>query len=166
MPARSLIVLYGPARYQFEHSVLRDDINHRRVCIAYREFTTFYLPDGEKYDGAGEDVLNKAKMYWDHSTREGGVGIRKWIDRNKCYCSELNVKIVFLFMSSVYARGVGVNTENFPMCSISTAQVTRVPGISTQKCSGQGGFPQNDLFLYKNQNIFLLTRAVATTARK
>ncbi|KAG4071958.1 hypothetical protein HA402_006119 [Bradysia odoriphaga] len=77
MPARSLIVLYGPARYQFEHCVLREDINHRRVCLAYREFTTFYLCDGEKYDSAGKDVLNKAKLYWDHSTREGGVGMRK-----------------------------------------------------------------------------------------
>ena len=77
MPARSLIVMYGPARYQFEHCVLREDIKHRRVCLAYREFTTFYLPDGEKYDSAGKDVLSKAKLYWDHSTREGGVGIRK-----------------------------------------------------------------------------------------
>jgi len=77
MPVRSLIVLYGAARYQFEHCVLREDINHRRVCLAYREFTPFYLPDGEKYDVAGKDVLNRAKLYWDHSACEGGVGIRK-----------------------------------------------------------------------------------------
>lgn len=43
MPAQSLIVIYGSPRYQFEHSVLREDINDRRVCIAYREFTKPYL---------------------------------------------------------------------------------------------------------------------------
>lgn len=77
MPERSLIVLYGPARYQFEHCVLREDITHRRVCLAYREFTPFYLPDGDKYENEGKCVLEQAKSFWDHLTREGGVGIRK-----------------------------------------------------------------------------------------
>lgn len=76
MPELSLIVLYGPARYQFEHCVLREDIIERRVCLAYREFTPFYLPNGEKYN-EGKTVLNQAKLYWDHTSREGGVGIRK-----------------------------------------------------------------------------------------
>lgn len=43
MAARSLIIIYGSPRYQFEHSVLREDISDRRVCIAYREFTPRYL---------------------------------------------------------------------------------------------------------------------------
>lgn len=43
MPARSLLIIYGSPRYQFEHSVLREDISERRVCIAYREFTPNYL---------------------------------------------------------------------------------------------------------------------------
>lgn len=77
MPERSLIVLYGPARYQFEHSVLREDIFERRVCLAYREFTPLYLPEGEKYENDGKRVLNQAKLFWDHAAREGGVGIRK-----------------------------------------------------------------------------------------
>lgn len=77
MPALSLIVLYGPARYQFEHCVLREDITHRRVCLAYREFTSFYLPAGDKYENDGKDVLNRAKLFWDHVSRAGGVGIRK-----------------------------------------------------------------------------------------
>lgn len=42
LPANSLCVLYGAARYQYEHSVLREDVNTRRVCIAYREFTKMY----------------------------------------------------------------------------------------------------------------------------
>lgn len=77
MPALSLIVLYGPARYQFEHCVLREDITHRRVCLAYREFTSFYLPTGDKYENNGKDVLDRAKLFWDHVTRAGGVGMRK-----------------------------------------------------------------------------------------
>ncbi|XP_017859879.1 PREDICTED: alpha-ketoglutarate-dependent dioxygenase alkB homolog 4 [Drosophila arizonae] len=47
----SLIVLYGPARYQFEHSVLREDVTERRVCIAYREFTPMYIDGIDKDKG-------------------------------------------------------------------------------------------------------------------
>ena len=42
MPANSLLVMYGAVRYQYEHSVLREDVEGRRVCIAYREFTKPY----------------------------------------------------------------------------------------------------------------------------
>lgn len=63
MPNRSLIVMYGPARYQFEHSVLRDDITTRRVCIAYREFTPFYLNGGNETD-KGKSVLDMATSFW------------------------------------------------------------------------------------------------------
>lgn len=42
MPANSLLVMYGAVRYQYEHSVLREDVDERRVCIAYREFTKPY----------------------------------------------------------------------------------------------------------------------------
>lgn len=54
MPERSLLVLYGPPRYQYEHSVLREDITSRRVAIAYREFTIPYLKSGQKFDEAQE----------------------------------------------------------------------------------------------------------------
>lgn len=73
MPNRSLMVLYGPPRYQWEHSVLREDIAGRRVCVAYREFTPPYLCESmamatirvdelEK----GHQVLQQSKQYWDH----------------------------------------------------------------------------------------------------
>jgi DNA N6-methyl adenine demethylase len=54
MPARSLIVLFGPPRFQYEHSVLREDIVSRRVAIAYREFTIPYQKSNEKYNEAEE----------------------------------------------------------------------------------------------------------------
>ncbi|KAG5671658.1 hypothetical protein PVAND_001848 [Polypedilum vanderplanki] len=50
MPARSLFVLYGAPRYQYEHSVLREDITNRRVCIAYREFTKQYTDFNKLFD--------------------------------------------------------------------------------------------------------------------
>lgn len=49
MIAKSLMVIYGSPRYQYEHSVLREDITDRRVCIAYREFTKNYLHLSEHF---------------------------------------------------------------------------------------------------------------------
>lgn len=49
LPARSLMVIYGAPRYQYEHSVLREDITGRRVCIAYREFTIPFLHMSEHF---------------------------------------------------------------------------------------------------------------------
>lgn len=65
MPNRSLIVMYGPPRYQFEHSVLRLDVKSRRVCIAYREFTPLYLKNGVHF-GKGESILQTAQSFWTH----------------------------------------------------------------------------------------------------
>ncbi|XP_031617536.1 alpha-ketoglutarate-dependent dioxygenase alkB homolog 4 [Contarinia nasturtii] len=63
MPNRSLIVLYGSPRYQFEHSVLRTDITSRRVCIAYREFTPMYLSNGESF-AHSVPIFETAKSFW------------------------------------------------------------------------------------------------------
>lgn len=65
MPARSLLVIYGPARYDWEHCVLREDILSRRVCLAYREFTPPFLPSGTQAQ-VGEEVLKQAALFWDH----------------------------------------------------------------------------------------------------
>lgn len=65
MPRRSLLVMYGPPRYQWEHSVLREDITERRVCLAYREFTPMYLEGGSEY-AKSEQVFCKAQAFWDH----------------------------------------------------------------------------------------------------
>ncbi|XP_030376648.1 alpha-ketoglutarate-dependent dioxygenase alkB homolog 4 [Scaptodrosophila lebanonensis] len=62
MPNLSLIVLYGPARYQFEHAVLREDVRERRVCIAYREFTPMYIDGKDKPQGDG--VRAKSMVFW------------------------------------------------------------------------------------------------------
>lgn len=54
MPQRSLLIIYGSPRYQFEHSVLREDISSRRVAIAYREFTIPYQKNNYKHREAKE----------------------------------------------------------------------------------------------------------------
>jgi alkylated DNA repair protein alkB family protein 4 len=65
MPRRSLLVMYGPARYIWEHSVLREDVLQRRVCLAYREFTPTYLERGTRAS-EGSAILDMAKNFWDH----------------------------------------------------------------------------------------------------
>lgn len=60
MPARSLLILTGQARYQWEHRVLRDDVKSLRVCLAYREFTPPYLKGGVKYSETIDSIFDKA----------------------------------------------------------------------------------------------------------
>lgn len=64
MPRRSLLVLYGAARYDWEHQVLREDITERRVCLAYREFTPPYLEGGGHYEKS-QIIFEKAKCFFD-----------------------------------------------------------------------------------------------------
>ena len=65
MPRRSLLVLYGAMRYSYEHSILREDLPQRRVCITYRELTPPFLQYGDK-SSIGEQILKTAKKFWDH----------------------------------------------------------------------------------------------------
>jgi len=60
-PSRSLVIMHGPARYYFEHCVLRRDIKERRVCIALREFTPRYLQPEE---ATGQIVLQAASKFF------------------------------------------------------------------------------------------------------
>lgn len=62
MPQRSLLVMYGSARYDWEHQVLREDISSRRVCIAYREFTPPYLKTGAMYESV-HNIYSNALNY-------------------------------------------------------------------------------------------------------
>lgn len=65
MPRRSLLVIYGSPRYEWEHGILRQDITTRRVCITYRELTPPYLPYGPESE-IGEKILKASKEFWDH----------------------------------------------------------------------------------------------------
>jgi len=63
LPARSLLVMYGEPRYEWEHSISRADIRERRICVAYRELTPTYLPGGRE-EGMGRLVLEQAAKFW------------------------------------------------------------------------------------------------------
>ncbi|XP_019757461.1 alpha-ketoglutarate-dependent dioxygenase alkB homolog 4 [Dendroctonus ponderosae] len=64
MPKNSLLVMYGSARYDYEHRILREDITERRVCLAYREFTPIYLEGGQFYE-EGKLVTKISKEFFD-----------------------------------------------------------------------------------------------------
>lgn len=68
MPKRSLLIMFGSARYDWEHQLLREDISNRRVCIAYREFTPPYLKNGYEFDHVKE-VHHNAEKFWDDVTK-------------------------------------------------------------------------------------------------
>ena len=62
MPEGSLMVLYGDARYKWEHCVLREDVKSRRVCLAYRELTPPYINNSSRNEEV-EDILQKALIF-------------------------------------------------------------------------------------------------------
>ena len=63
LPRRSLLVMYGEPRYDWEHCILRRDIISRRVVIAYREFTPTYLPNGNQ-EAIGKEILEAAQNFF------------------------------------------------------------------------------------------------------
>ena len=63
LPRRSLLVMWGSARYNWEHSIRRADIKERRIVIAYRELTPTYLPGGPESD-VGAEILEQASRWW------------------------------------------------------------------------------------------------------
>ena len=63
LPRRSLLVMYGEPRYDWEHCILRRDIINRRVVIAYREFTPTYLPNGT-HESTGKEILDMAQNFF------------------------------------------------------------------------------------------------------
>lgn len=72
MPRRSLMVLFGGPRYQWEHCVLREDVRARRVCVAYREFTPPYLPEyaSEKQQTMAEAEEKQQEQHADKALAE------------------------------------------------------------------------------------------------
>jgi len=69
LPQRSLLVMFGSSRYDWEHCVLRSDISARRVIIAYRELTPPYLPSGP-LEAVGSEILEQASKFWEENKNE------------------------------------------------------------------------------------------------
>ncbi|XP_072285682.1 alpha-ketoglutarate-dependent dioxygenase alkB homolog 4 isoform X1 [Pyxicephalus adspersus] len=48
LPRRSLVVLYGDARYSWKHAIYRQHIKKRRVCSTFRELSEEFMAGGAK----------------------------------------------------------------------------------------------------------------------
>ena len=62
MPRRSLIVVYGPARYEWKHAVLRCHVTGRRLATTFRELTPEFLAGGAS-EKLGKTVTHLASTY-------------------------------------------------------------------------------------------------------
>lgn len=56
MPARSLVIVHGDARYNWHHSIKRHDIKSRRIAMTWREFSDEITNEAE-FDEFVSDVL-------------------------------------------------------------------------------------------------------------
>ncbi|KAF9408834.1 hypothetical protein HW555_011608 [Spodoptera exigua] len=63
MPRRSLIIIYGEARYNWEHSVLREDIASRRGNLPPP-----YL-NGDQQE-IGNTIRKIGQNFWDHKGKK------------------------------------------------------------------------------------------------
>ncbi|XP_070591313.1 alpha-ketoglutarate-dependent dioxygenase alkB homolog 4 [Erythrolamprus reginae] len=62
LPRRSLVVLSGPARYQWKHAIYRNHIKSRRICITFRELTAEFSLGGEQEE-LGNNLLDIALTF-------------------------------------------------------------------------------------------------------
>ncbi|XP_063002688.1 alpha-ketoglutarate-dependent dioxygenase alkB homolog 4 [Elgaria multicarinata webbii] len=62
LPRRSLVVLYGPARYKWKHAIYRDHIKSRRICITFRELSAEFSLGGEQEE-LGKKLLGMALTF-------------------------------------------------------------------------------------------------------
>ncbi|CAI5794984.1 Uncharacterized protein PODLI_1B043460 [Podarcis lilfordi] len=62
LPQRSLVVLYGPARYRWKHAIYRHHIKSRRICITFRELSAEFSLGGEQEE-LGQKLLKTALTY-------------------------------------------------------------------------------------------------------
>lgn len=65
LPRRSLVVVEGPARHRWLHSIQRQHITARRVAITLRELATEFLPGGEN-EAVGRSILERALCFDGH----------------------------------------------------------------------------------------------------
>ncbi|XP_064464009.1 alpha-ketoglutarate-dependent dioxygenase alkB homolog 4-like [Ornithodoros turicata] len=62
LPRRSMLVLWDDARYKWHHSILREDVEKRRMALTVRELSEEFLEDGASYGDVGAELLSIAKM--------------------------------------------------------------------------------------------------------
>ncbi|XP_030318312.1 alpha-ketoglutarate-dependent dioxygenase alkB homolog 4 isoform X1 [Calypte anna] len=62
LPRRSLVVLQGAARYKWKHGIHRRHIQHRRVCVTFRELSAEFSAGG-KHEELGKELLERALSF-------------------------------------------------------------------------------------------------------
>ncbi len=63
LPRRSLLIVSGPARHTWHHSIKRDNIASRRIAVTLRELTPEFLSGGRSYDSVGHGLLEIAQRF-------------------------------------------------------------------------------------------------------
>ncbi|XP_010145948.1 PREDICTED: alpha-ketoglutarate-dependent dioxygenase alkB homolog 4, partial [Eurypyga helias] len=62
LPRRSLVVLYGDARYRWKHAIHRKHIERRRVCVTFRELSAEFSAGG-RHEELGKELLEIALSF-------------------------------------------------------------------------------------------------------
>lgn len=62
LPRRSLMVLMGPARFVWEHSIKREHVTSRRIAMTFRELSDEFLVGGAQED-LGKSLIDIAQTY-------------------------------------------------------------------------------------------------------
>lgn len=62
MPRRSLIIVRGPARYNWKHAIKRQDIVSRRIAITLRELAQEFCEGGENHS-VGSELIKTALSF-------------------------------------------------------------------------------------------------------
>ncbi|NXG21532.1 ALKB4 dioxygenase, partial [Grallaria varia] len=62
LPRRALVVLQGDARYRWKHGIHRRHIQHRRVCVTFRELSAEFSAGG-RHEELGKELLETALSF-------------------------------------------------------------------------------------------------------
>ncbi|XP_041052738.1 alpha-ketoglutarate-dependent dioxygenase alkB homolog 4 [Carcharodon carcharias] len=62
LPRRSLIALYGDARYKWKHGIYREDIKSRRICCTFRELSEEFSHGGNQ-EALGKELVDIALRF-------------------------------------------------------------------------------------------------------
>ncbi|XP_009960324.1 PREDICTED: alpha-ketoglutarate-dependent dioxygenase alkB homolog 4, partial [Leptosomus discolor] len=62
LPRRSLVVLYGDARYKWKHAIHRKHIERRRICVTFRELSAEFSAGGRQEE-LGKELLEIALSF-------------------------------------------------------------------------------------------------------
>ena len=68
MPRRSLIIVRGPARYEWKHAIKRQDILSRRIAVTLRELAQDFCESGKSYT-VGHELIKTALSFQGESVQ-------------------------------------------------------------------------------------------------